>query len=65
MTGKDYADDLALLADPSAQTEFLWHNMEKTARGIGHNMNAYDMGFICFKREGAISKVLLILEAGL
>ena len=51
----DYTDNQALLANTSAQTEWLLHRLEHAARGIGFNMNANKIEFICFKQDGAIS----------
>ena len=33
-----YVDDQTLLANTSARTKSLLHNLEKVARGIGHNV---------------------------
>ena len=37
MTNVDYANDFAFLANTTAQTESLQHNLEQVARSIGLN----------------------------
>ena len=49
ITDADYADDLALLA----QAEFLQYSLEQAAGGIGRNMNANKMEYMCFNQERA------------
>ena len=48
----NYADDLALLANKSVQTDALLHNLEQAAIDIGLNMNADNQSF---KQEGTSS----------
>ena len=35
----DYADDIALLANSTAQDESLLHSLEQATGGIGHHVN--------------------------
>ena len=51
---EDYADDIALLANTSAQAENLQHSLERAAAGIGLHANA-DKENMCFKQRGDIS----------
>ena len=55
MTDADYADDLALLTNTSAQVKSLLHNLEQAAGSIGLNVNANKTEFMCFEQGGAIS----------
>ena len=55
ITDVDYADDLALLANASAQAKSLLHSLEQAARGIDLHVNANKTKYVCFKWEGAIS----------
>ena len=55
ITDADYIDDLTLLANTSAQDKSLLHRQEQAAGGIGLNMNANKIEFMCFKQEGAVS----------
>ena len=55
MTNGDLAENLALLVNTSAQTEFLLHSLEQATEGIGRNDNAYKRQYMCFKRIGPIS----------
>ena len=54
-TDTDYADDLALLANTSAQAESLLHSLDQTAGIISLHVNANKTEYMCFKWEGAIS----------
>ena len=51
----DYADDIALLANTSAQAESLLHSLEKAAGSIGLYINADKMEYKCFNQKGGIS----------
>ena len=55
ITDEDYADDLAVLADSPAQAEYLLHQQEKAAGGIGLYVNAITTEFMSSKQEGTIS----------
>ena len=48
----DYADDIAILANTSAQAETLLHSVERAARGIGHHVNADKTEYLCFNQKG-------------
>ena len=47
----DYADDIALLVNTSAQAESLMHSLEKAAGGIGLHVNADKTEFMCFNQN--------------
>ena len=51
----DYANDIALLANTSAQAETLLHSLERAAAGIGLYVNAHKMEYMCFNQSGDIS----------
>ena len=53
MTGADVVNDLAFLANTTAQAESLLHSLKQAARGIGLYVNANKTKFTCFKQEGA------------
>ena len=55
ITNADYADDVALLANAPAQAETLLHSLEQAAAGIGLNVNAPKMEYMCFNQTGNIS----------
>ena len=55
ITGTDYADDTALLANMPAQTEPLLHSLERSAAGIGLIVNVDQTEYICFNQRGDIS----------
>ena len=55
ITDADNADDIELLANTSAQAEFLLHNLEQTSGGIGLDMNTTKTENMCLKSEGVIS----------
>ena len=50
-----YADDIALLANTSAQIETLLHSLERAAAGRGLHVNADKTEYICFNPRGDIS----------
>ena len=50
MTDADYADDLALLANKSVQTEYLLDSLKQAARCFVLYVNADKTEFICFKK---------------
>ena len=58
ITGADYADDLALLANISAQAEFRLHSLEQTTRSIGLFVNLDKTEVMCFNQDGAISHLM-------
>ena len=51
----DYADDIAILANASAQVKTQLHSLERTAEGIGLNVNAHKTEYMCFNQTGDIS----------
>ena len=51
ITDADYRDDLALLANTSAQTESPLHSLEQTAGSIDFYVNANKTEFMCLKEE--------------
>ena len=55
ITDADYADDIALLANASAQAETLLHSLERAAAGIGLHVNAHKTEYMCFNQKGDIS----------
>ena len=55
ITDADYADDLAILANRPNQDETLLHSLERTAAGIGLNVNAHKTEYMCFNQTGDIS----------
>ena len=50
----DYTDDIALLANTTAQAKTLLHSLEWTAAGIGLHVNADKMEYMCFNQRGDI-----------
>ena len=54
-TDADYADDVALLANTSAQAESLLHSLERATAGICHHVNAHKTEYMCFNQTGDIS----------
>ena len=55
ITDADYADDIALLANTSAQAETLLHCLERAAAGIGLYVNADKTEYMYFNQRGDIS----------
>ena len=53
ITNADYADDIALLANTSAQAETLQHSLERAA-GIDLHVNADKTEYTCFNQGGDI-----------
>ena len=53
-TGADYADDLALLANSSAQTESLLHIQELAARSVGLCVKSDKTKFLYLNQDGNI-----------
>ena len=49
MTDTDYADDLLLLTNISAQAESLLHSPEQVVGGIFLYVNANQTVYMCFK----------------
>ena len=54
-TDADYADDIAILANASAQAETLLYSLERAATGICLHVNAHKMEYMCFNQTGDIS----------
>ena len=46
-TDADFADNLVLLANTTAQTESLLHSQVQAVRGIGLNVYSDEIEFIC------------------
>ena len=55
ITGADYADDIALLANTPTQTETLLHSLERAVAGIGLHVNAHRTEYMCFNQRSDIS----------
>ena len=55
ITVADYTDDIALLANTSAQAETLLHSLEREAVVIGLHVNAHKTGYMCINQRGNIS----------
>ena len=55
ITGVDFANDIALLANAPAQAETLLHSLERAAAGIGLHVNAHKTEYLCFNQTGGIS----------
>ena len=55
ITNADNADDIALLANTSAQAESSLHSLERVAGGVGHHVNADKTEYMCFDQRGNIS----------
>ena len=55
ITDADYADNMALLANASAQAETLLYSLERGAAGIGLHANAYKTEYMCFNQTGGIT----------
>ena len=51
----DYADNIVLLANATAQAETLLHSLEWVAAGVGLHVNADKMEYMCFNQRGEIS----------
>ena len=47
----DYANDLALLENISAQAEYLLQSLERPAAGIGLHVNADKTEYMCFNQR--------------
>ena len=54
ITDADYSDDIALLANSPVQIEFLLHNLERAAGGIGVHVNADKTEYMSFNERGDI-----------
>ena len=52
ITGADYADDIALLANTPAQAGSLPHSLERAAAGIGLHVNADKTEYMFFNQSG-------------
>ena len=55
ITDKDYVDNLAILANTSAQVETILHSLEQAAGCIGLQVEANKTEYMGFEQEGAIS----------
>ena len=55
ITNTDYANDIAILANTTAQAKTLLHSLEQAAAGIDLHVNAYKMEYVCFNQTGDIS----------
>ena len=54
-TDADYTDDMALLANTSAQADTLLHSLEQATAGIGLHVNVHKTEYMCFNQTGSIS----------
>ena len=57
ITDADYTDDIALLANTSAQAKFLLHSLERAVAGIGLLVKADKTEYMCFNQRGNISSL--------
>ena len=55
ITDANHADDIALLANATAQAETLRYSLERAAAGISLYANAHKMEYMCFNQTGDIS----------
>ena len=55
ITDADYADDLTLLANTTAQAKSLLHSLKQAAIGIGLYINTHSSEFMGSNQEDAIS----------
>ena len=55
ITDADYADDIVLQANTSAQAESQLHSLERAAGGIGLHVNANKTEYMGFNQRGDIS----------
>ena len=59
ITDADYADDVAILANTPTQAETLLHSLEQAATGIGLQVNAHKIEYVCFNQTGDIFTLAL------
>ena len=55
ITDADNADDIALIANASAQAKTLLHSLEWAAGAIGFHVNADKLEYMCFNQRSHIS----------
>ena len=55
ITDVDYTDDIALLANASAENKTRLHSLERAAAGIGLHVNAHKTEYMSFNQTGDIS----------
>ena len=55
ITDADYADDIALLANTTNQSETLLKSLERAVAGIGLYVNAHQTEYMCCNQTGDIS----------
>ena len=55
ISDKDYANDIALLANTPTQAETLLHSLERAAAGMGLQINADKTEYMCFNQRDDIS----------
>ena len=55
ITDADYANDISLLTNTSAQVESQLHSLEPEVAGIGFHVNADKTEYMCFNQRGDIS----------
>ena len=53
----DYADDIELLRNTSAQAETVLHCLERAAASIGPHVNTDKTEYMCFNQRGDISTI--------
>ena len=52
---RNYADDIAILANTPDQAETLLHSLERAAANIGLYVNAHKTEYMCYNQTGDIS----------
>ena len=55
ITDADYADDIVILANATAQAKTLLYSLEQASAGIGLHVNAYKTEYMCLNQTGDIS----------
>ena len=55
ITDADFAYNIAVLVNTSAQAEALLYSLERAAAGIGFHVNAHRTEYMCFNQRGVIS----------
>ena len=55
ITGADYTDDIAILANTPDQAKTLLHSFERAGANIGLYVNAHQMEYLCYNQTGDIS----------
>ena len=55
ITGADYADDIAILANTPNQAETLLHSLERATASIGLHVNAHKTEYMCYNQTDDIT----------